>query len=139
MKNYLQFFMDSLYRVSGEPGRQHEFVTRFYDVFIGKTPVIAGYFSDTDMSRQKEMLAQSLHEMVEFSTTRVASERLRHVALRHSRRERDIAPELYEDWLESLIETVREFDLEFTDEVELSWRVVLSPGIAYMKFRYDHF
>jgi hypothetical protein len=29
MKNYLQFFMDSLYRVSGEPGRQHEFVTRF--------------------------------------------------------------------------------------------------------------
>jgi truncated hemoglobin YjbI len=101
--------------------------------------VIAGYFSHTDMSRQKEMLAQSLHEMVEFSTTRVASERLRHVALRHSRRERDIAPELYEDWLESLIETVREFDLEFTDEVEISWRVVLSPGIAYMKFRYDHF
>ena len=53
--------------------------------------------------------------------------------------ERGIAPELYEEWLESLIQTVREFDLEFTDEVELSWRVVLSPGITYMKFRYDHF
>jgi hypothetical protein len=96
MKNYLEFFMNSLYRVWGEPGRQDAFVTRFYEVF-------------------------------------------RHVAMRHSSKERDIAPELYEEWLESLVETVREFDLEFTDEVELSWRVVLSPGIAYMKFRHDHF
>lgn len=139
MKNYLEFFMNSLYRVWGEPGRQDDFVTRFYEVFTGKTPVIADHFSGTDMDRQKDMLAQSLHEIVEFSTTRVASERLRHVAMRHSSKERDIAPELYEEWLESLVETVRELDLEFTDEVELSWRVVLSPGIAYMKFRHDHF
>jgi hemoglobin-like flavoprotein len=139
MKNYLEFFMNSLYRVWGEPGRQDDFLSHFYQVFTSKTPLIADYFSDTDMSRQKDMLAQSLHEIVEFSTTRVASERLQHVAIRHSRKERGIAPELYEEWLESLIQTVREFDLEFTDEVELSWRVVLSPGITYMKFRYDHF
>ena len=24
-------------------------------------------------------------------------------------------------------------------EIELAWRVVLAPGIAYMKFRYDRF
>ena len=40
-------------------------------------------------------------------------------------------------WLESLIETVQLFDSRFTEEIELAWRVVLAPGIAYMKFKYD--
>ena len=85
------------------------------------------------------MLAQSLHEMVDFATSRVASDRLGRVADRHSRRQRDIPPELYEVWLDSLIRTVREMDPLFCEEIELAWRVVLAPGIAYMKFRYDRF
>lgn len=139
MKNYLECFLDSLFRVSGEPERMTEFVARFYELFIAQSPRIARHFADTDMSRQIGMLAQSLHEMVEFSTTRVASDRLRGVAHRHSREDRDIPPDLYEAWLDSLVAAVREFDAEFDDEVELAWRVVLAPGIAYMKFRYDRF
>ncbi len=139
MKNYLEFFLESLFRVSGEPEQMTEFVARFYEIFIGRSPRIAKRFAGTDMSRQIGMLAQSLHEMVEFSTTRVASERLGQVALRHSREERDIPPDLYEAWLECLVAAVREFDDQFSDEVELAWRVVLAPGIAYMKFRYDRF
>jgi hemoglobin-like flavoprotein len=139
MKNYLQIFLDSLFRVTGEPERMRQFIARFYQLFIGQSPRIAGHFADTDMSQQVDMLAQSLHVMVEFSTTRVASERLIEVAIRHSRAERDIAPDLYDAWLESLLASIREFDDQFNDEVELAWRVVLSPGIAYMKFRYDRF
>lgn len=139
MKNYLEFFLDSLYRVWGDPEQQQDFLTRFYETFIGHSPAIAAHFEGTDMERQKDMLAQSIHEMVEFSTTRVASERLRRVASRHNRKERDVPPDLYEVWLDSLIATAREFDVKFNDELELAWRVVLSPGIAYMKFRYDHF
>jgi len=139
LKNYLRFFLDSLYRVSGEPRDMRNFVGRFYEIFLGRSPEIAARFADTDMERQHEMLAQSLHEMVEFSTSRVASERLRRVALRHSRRERDVPTELYEVWLDSLIEAVREQDPLFTPEIELAWRVVLSPGIEYMKFRYERF
>ena len=137
MKNYLEFFLDSLFRVSGEPEQMTEFVARFYELFIGKSPRIARYFAGTDMPGQIDMLGRSLHEMVEFSTTRVASERLRQVALRHSRRDRDIPPDLYEEWLDNLLVAVREFDERFNDEVELAWRIVLAPGIAYMKFRYD--
>jgi hypothetical protein len=40
-------------------------------------------------------------------------------------------------WLESLIKTVADYDPEFDLDVELSWRVVLSSGITYMKFKYD--
>ncbi len=139
MNNYLELFLDSLYRVWVDPKQQRHFLTRFYETFTARSPRIADHFAGTDMARQKEMLAQSIHEMVEFSTTRVASERLRQVAIRHNRRERDVAPELYEAWLDSLVATAREFDSGFDDELELAWRVVLAPGIAYMKFRYDHF
>lgn len=139
MKNYLEIYLDSLFRVSGEPEQMTGFLARFYQLFIGHSPQIARYFEDTDMARQIEMLAQSLHEMVEFSTTRVASDRFRAVALRHSRSQRKIPPDLYDIWLDRLVAAAREFDEQFDDEVELSWRVVLAPGIAYMKFAYDRF
>ena len=139
MKNYLRFFLDSLYRVSGEPEDQRDFLSRFYEIFLAESPEIRARFDNTDMERQREMLAQSLHEMVDFATSRVASDRLGRVADRHSRRQRDIPPELYEVWLDSLIRTVREMDPLFCEEIELAWRVVLAPGIAYMTFRYDRF
>ena len=31
------------------------------------------------------------------------------------------------------------FDPKFNEEIELAWRVVLAPGIEYMKYKYDHF
>lgn len=49
----------------------------------------------------------------------------------------DIAPRLYDLWLETLIDTARDFDEQFDEEVELAWRLVLTPGIVYMKFYYD--
>ena len=91
------------------------------------------------MARQQKMLEESLSYMEDFSITRKAKERLRRIALRHNRTNLDIDPALYEIWLDCVVETVGEFDLEFNDEVELAWRVVLSPGITYMKFKYNHF
>ena len=138
MKNYLGFFLDSLYRATGGETQQHDFLTRFYELFTESSTDVAARFHDVDMERQKRMLGRSLQEMTDFSTSRAASEHLRRTAMRHSRWDRDISPDLYDLWLESLIATAREFDLEFTEEIELAWRVVLAPGIAYMKFRYDH-
>lgn len=138
MKNYLEFFIDSLYRATGGETQQHDFLTRFYELFMESTPKAAELFRHVDMQRQKQMLGRSLQEMTDFSTSRAASEHLRRTAFRHSRWDRDISPELYDLWLESLIATAREFDQEFSEEVELAWRIVLAPGIAYMKFKHDH-
>ena len=35
------------------------------------------------------------------------------------------------------MEAVSEFDPEFNDEVELAWRLALTPGITYMKFMHQ--
>jgi len=37
------------------------------------------------------------------------------------------------------VAAAREFDDQFDDDVELSWRIVLVPGVAYMEFGYDRF
>lgn len=137
MKDYLEFFATSLERVAGTRRDERAFLGRFYEIFMATSPEVAARFADTDMARQRRMLGRSLEEMMNFSSERAATERLRRIAVRHSRRERDIPPALYDLWLDSLVATVREFDPRFNDEIELAWRVVLAPGIAYMKFQYD--
>lgn len=136
MKDYLQFFKDSYERAVR--GQEEDFFDVFYDCFLRASPVAREKFANTDMNRQRDMLRQSFWHMVTFSEKRQATEELRDVAARHSRRDLDIAAPLYDVWLDSLIEAAGLFDTRFTDEVELAWRVVLAPGIAYMRFRYDH-
>ena len=109
----------------------------FYDHFIGSSPDIAQAFQHTDMNHQKKMLKKSFYSLFTFYATNCADDYLETIANRHSGREHGIKPELYDLWLETLIETVRAFDPEFNDDIELSWRLVLSPGITYMKFKYD--
>ena len=55
------------------------------------------------------------------------------VAERHSRRELNIAPALYAPFINSLIDTVRQFDREFTPAVEAAWRATVAPGVEYMQ------
>ncbi len=61
---------------------------------------------------------------------------LRRVAERHSRADLDIDPSLYPAFVDSLIETSKEFDPQFTADVERAWREALAPGIAYMINKY---
>ncbi len=137
MKDYLTFFRESCRRIMDSEMQRDEFLEAFYETFLSKSDEIAAKFASTDMQQQKEMLYQSLHHMLDFSVQRKASEELRRIAERHSKSQIDVEPHLYDAWLESLIDAARLFDVRFTEEVELAWRVVLAPGIAYMKFKYD--
>lgn len=89
------------------------------------------------METQKEMLRQSLACLLELFVTKNIPSRLTAIAEKHDRRHADVPPRLYDSWLTCLLETVREFDPEFDDTVELAWRLVCAPGIAYMAFKYD--
>lgn len=137
MKDYLTFFEESYRRIMESESERDEFFDAFYETFISRSPDIAAKFAHTDMRRQKEMLYRSLRHMLDFSIERKASEDLRRTAERHSRSQINVEPRLYDIWLESLIETAQLFDARFTEEVELAWRVILAPGIAYMKFKHD--
>lgn len=134
MSDYQELFNDSYERtVQSDPDA---FFDRFYEIFLAANPRVAVAFAKTNMARQREMLMDSMAYVIDFSITMVPSEYLSKVARRHGKKDLNIEPYLYDIWIESLLTTLRERDKEFLPETETSWRVLLAPGIAFMKSNY---
>lgn len=114
------------------------FLDRFYERFLAKSPAIAHKFRHTDFERQKLMLRESLISMLLFNQdVGTARQELERLAARHSRKQLDIAPYMYELWLDSLCETVAEHDPEYTPELEQEWRDAMKAGIKLLISRYS--
>ncbi len=113
------------------------FVDTFYAHFLAKSREVADKFRRTDFARQKLMLRESLLAMLLFNTgSGEARNELERLGERHSRRGVDIAPHLYELWLDALCEAVEEHDPEFTAELGKQWREAMRPGIELIVARY---
>jgi hypothetical protein len=134
MSNYVDRFEASLSRCVSHKG---EFFDLFYELFIDANDEVRDKFEGVDLERQKRVLRESLKELLMFFVNHEITPYLRLLAKTHSKSDRDIRPELYQLWLDTLIETARRTDPDFDDGVELSWRLVLTPGIELMKFGYD--
>ncbi len=133
MTDYLAVFAESFERATKRKVDGQEFLEKFYDIFMSNSEEIAAKFEQTDMARQRKHLLSSLNHMIYFSIDRRSSAELERVSKLHGKGNLDVRPALYEVWLESLLEAVRLFDTEFDEDIDLAWRVVLAPGIAYMK------
>ena len=132
-----RLFDESYGRIlSREVGGQG-FFSAFYDRFLAASPEVAEKFRHTDMPRQQSMLKKAFYHLLAFYASSHADYYLQEVAISHDRAHLDIAPALYDLWLETLIDTARAFDEQFDDEVELAWRLVMTPGIVFMTFHYD--
>ena len=126
-------------RVQSAHANGLEFFEAFYQRFLLSSPEVRMLFRNTDMVAQKHMLKKSFFSLMSFYASGAVDDVLRKIAYSHSAEQLNIKPHLYDLWLECLIHTVEEFDPEFDNDVELAWRLILSPGITYMKFGYDHF
>lgn len=135
-KDYLGIFSASYERAFQFDDEKKKFLDRFYEIFFTKAPEIPQLFKDAHMGAQKTMLQDSLLYMKDFFLSRKPNEYMKRIATVHSKAGKDVRPELYDLWLDSLIEAVKEYDPEFDSEVELAWRIALSPGITYMKHMY---
>lgn len=110
----------------------------FYRRFLGADPRIVQAFRNTDMAKQETMLEKSLYRLLMFYTTNSSDDYIEAIAIRHNHHHLDIHPDLYDLWLENLLATVAEYDPLFDDRIELAWKLVLAPGITYMKHKYAH-
>jgi hemoglobin-like flavoprotein len=137
LTGYDSYFDQSYERVKRIEKNGKTFFEAFYDNFCAATPEVANHFRNTDMKKQKKMLEKSFYGLFIFYATNNANDYLCKIAQHHSQAGKDIPPDLYDVWLDSLIKTVSEYDPMFDMDIELSWRVVLSAGITYMKFKYD--
>lgn len=136
MKNIDDIFKQSFERALGSGGFNNDFVEHFYVNFIGQSEEIAEMFKNTNMSVQKTMLHDSLYLVVDYYNSGKVTDGMKRIAEVHSRRDKNIAPRLYEFWLDSLIKTVETLDSDYDQEVEQAWRHVLAPGISYMQSKY---
>lgn len=136
MIDYLERFDASFARCTAR-NRGRDFFEMFYQRFMAADEVIAAKFAGTDFDRQREMLRESLAEMRAFYTEHTRTPYLAVLAKVHGRSGRDIAPRLYDLWLDALCATVAELDVDYDPETGIAWRIVLAPGIAYMKAHYD--
>jgi len=113
------------------------FFDSFYDRFLGSDEEIAKRFENTDMDLQQSMLKKSFYSLFAFYASGQTDDSIRNIAEKHNHKNLDIRPEFYDLWLECLIATVKQYDGEFSEDIELAWRLVMTPGITYMKFKYD--
>lgn len=134
--NYEEIFDHSYERVKNNTVDGKAFFAAFYDNFTALSPEIADHFKDVDMKKQIRMMEKSFYSLFIFYATQNANDYLKSTAKRHSQSDLDISINMFDAWLDAIITTVKQFDSRYTPEIGLSWRIVLSPGITYMKYRY---
>ena len=115
------------------------FLRAFYELFMASSPEVREKFKDTDFPRQARVLADSLYLMAAASESKenaIAWKELDRLGEAHSRQGLDVRPDLYAGWLECLVGAARQYDAEFSPEIEEAWRTSLAPGIERLRSRY---
>lgn len=114
------------------------FADRFYEKFLSSSPKVREKFAETDFVRQKRALRASLHLLLLAAMDEKDGPQkyLHDLAVRHSSKDLDIGAELYDLWLDSLLEAVEEQDEECTPEVLEAWEKVMGVGIRYLLSHY---
>lgn len=119
-----ELFNDSLERCRQDPG----FMDRFHEVFLASSEDVRRHFEGVDLKKTRGMIQSSLPFLLVANT---APSALAKTA--HSHRQMDIEPELYEVWLDAMLQAVEQTDPEFDARIAQAWRVVVSRGIDFMK------
>ena len=131
----LETYDASLRRCSARAG----FLDHFYLLFMASSPQVREKFAETDFVRQKIALRASLHAMtLAVADGEAGMDRyLRDLAVKHGRSDLNIGAGMYDFWINALLATVREYDPEFTPEVEAAWESVMEFGVRYMLHHRD--
>ena len=131
----VQAFRASLKRCLATP----DFLRTFYDLFMSHSDEIRAKFRDTDFTKQTRVLADSLYAMAVVGQGERESPAwadIERLGMKHARGQLDVRPEHYDVWLDCLVKAARQYDAQFTPELEHAWRSTLSAGIDRMRSLY---
>lgn len=117
--------------------KHKEYIPSFYKRFMSSSDEVREKFRTTDFDRQNLMLVRSLKLAARATDgEQEALQELKDRARSHDRYHLNIKPELYELWLTSILETSKEFDEKWNEEIEDAWNSILGYVIKYMIRRY---
>lgn len=108
-----------------------KFFDDFYDTFMSSSPQIAYMFRKSDMEKQKKLLDNGVTMMIMFAGgNAIGKIALDHIAKIH--RQLNVTEEYYNYWLESLLQTLKKHDLQYSFKLERAWKEVMGVGIDYL-------
>ncbi len=113
-------------------------VSEFYVHLMDANEEIRNKFKGIDMKEQASLLSHAIVMAFLFvdKNQQVAKKCLDSVRETHARHKLNIAPELYDTWLECLLETVAICDPNVNDELLSDWRDVMSVAINHIREGY---
>ncbi|MBB6340601.1 hemoglobin-like flavoprotein [Pseudomonas fluvialis] len=111
------------------------FFDSFYQYFLASSPEIRDKFAHTNMPAQKQLLRQGILNLV-MHARGMPDTKLRALGCSHSRAALDIRPELYDLWLQALLQSIGEHDGQCDASTRLAWHEVLNKGISVIKAQY---
>lgn len=114
------------------------FIERFYEIFLASHPEIRLAFAHTDFDRQRRLLRRTLTNAIMYAAgSEVVKQEVNRMAMVHSQRgHAPVQPRLYTYWVDSLIQTIREFDPELTPPLEARWRLAMGCVIDHFSRNY---
>ena len=116
---------------------EQAFLTRFYELFVESSAAVAEKFRDTDFRRQRRAMGASLYVIVlALEQGEAATIYLEQIAKQHGHENLDVPPEMYDAWRDCLLESVKEYDPLYSDEIEQAWRQAAEFAIDFMRKRY---
>ncbi len=115
------------------------FFTTFYEKFLNSNADIREMFKNTQIDKQITMLKNAISMSILFAEKQdeLARDVLTKIRRSHSRAKRDIKPEYYQYWLESLVDTLKECDSHFSVQLEAYWREMMQISIDYIVEGYE--
>lgn len=117
--------------------RTQRFAPRFYEKLLSSDPRIRRMFSRTNFEKQHALFEHGVHVLLEFAAGSAIGEMaVRRLGERHSPRDLDVDPALYETWIDCLVGTASELDPEWTPALEKRFRSDLRKGIEQMTRAY---
>ncbi|MGD8559940.1 MAG: globin [Gammaproteobacteria bacterium] len=113
---------------------KEKFFHQFYELFLNTHPDITALFEHTDSDKQIVMLKNAISMSILFAEKgdELAIDVLSKIRKSHSRERKDVKPEYYNYWLDSLIKTLWLCDPHFTPELEQDWRNLMQISIDYI-------
>lgn len=118
-------------------GMSNDFYDAFYDIFLSKSGEIKALFAKTKFEKQKKLLKMTVTTMVRHPLAhRTTQAVLKDVGRTHGKNGYNIRAGLYDAWLDSLCDTVKEHDPRYTPQIEQAWRRYMEEAIRIILANY---
>ena len=110
-----------------------DFITSFYDEFLGSHPEVAEKFKDTDFTSHYKMIRRGISAVIMFSEGKTSGKAgLEMIRKSHSDTGLDIDSKFFNVWKKALLTTVAYYDGKYDTDIKKSWSKVMDFGIKFI-------